>query len=62
MPDVQCEVLMVLLGRVCVGWHHIDGRFESGSGMVWSVGHGVTHWMPLPEPPEGTNEHGRTKD
>ena len=54
LPEEPGEVLMVLYGRVCIAWYHCDGRFESGSGYVWTAGMGeVTHWMPLPEPPKG---------
>ena len=52
LPEEPGEVLMVLHGRVCIAWYHIDGRFESGSGLVFSAGKAVTHWMPLPQPPE----------
>lgn len=56
LPTEPGEVLMVLWGRVCIAWYHCDGRFESGSGCVWAVSDGgITHWMPLPEPPEVDN-------
>lgn len=52
LPEEPGEVLMALYGRVCIAWYHIDGRFESGSGLVFSAEKAVTHWMPLPEPPK----------
>lgn len=51
LPEEPGEVLMVLFGRVCVAWYFTDGKFEAGSGMVWSAPDCVEYWMPLPEPP-----------
>ena len=47
------EVLISHCGHVCIAWHHGQGKFETGSRMMLVVGkHDITHWMPLPEPPE----------
>ena len=57
LPDSQTDVLVVAFWHECwqpmIGWH-------SDSGEKWRVftSHGerepggVTHWMPLPEPPK----------
>lgn len=53
LPEEPCAVLVVLYGSaVCVAWYSRLGWFETGSGMFVSAGHGVSHWMPLPEPPK----------
>lgn len=41
--------LIVLGGYVTLGYFCHDGRFYRASCPV-----AVTHWMPLPQPPEGT--------
>lgn len=47
------EVLISHCGYVCIAWHHGNGTFETGSRMMLVVGkHDITHWMPLPEPPQ----------
>ena len=57
LPDSQADVLVVAFWHECwqtmIGWHSDDGK-------KWRVltPHGerdlggVTHWMPLPEPPK----------
>lgn len=53
LPEEPCAVLVVLYGSaVCVAWYNYPGWFETGSGIRCSAGNGVTHWMPLPEPPK----------
>ena len=51
LPDGPGEVLVVLHGCVVEAWYCGDGEFETGSGLVLR-NDGVTHWMPLPEPPK----------
>lgn len=52
LPDIG-EVLISHCGYVCIAWHHGNGTFETGSRMMLVVGkHDITHWMPLPEPPQ----------
>ena len=47
------EVLISHCGHVCITWHHGQGKFETGSRVMLVYGiHDITHWMPLPEPPE----------
>ena len=47
------EALISYCGYTCIAWHHGQGKFETGSRMMLVAGkHSVTHWMPLPEPPE----------
>ena len=57
LPDRQADVLVVAFWHECwqtmIGWHSDDGK-------KWRVltpygerePGGVTHWMPLPEPPK----------
>lgn len=52
LPEEPCVVLVALHGTaVCVAWYHNE-QFEIGSGMHFSVGCGVTHWLPIPELPK----------
>lgn len=53
LPEEPCAVLVVVYGNaVCVARYNYPGCFETGFGMRFSAGNGVTHWMPLPEPPK----------
>lgn len=51
LPEEPCAVLVVLRGNAAgVAWY-CKKYFETGSGLCFSAGNGITHWMPLPEPP-----------
>ena len=45
LPENGIEVLVVSDGETGASWHE-KGEFG------WAIGGTVTHWMPLPEPPE----------
>jgi hypothetical protein len=46
------EVLICTRGNyVGVAWFHANGKFETGGGLMLDTKF-VSHWMPLPEPPE----------
>ena len=45
LPEDGDEVIVVSDGKTCASWH------EAGD-FGWAVGGKVTHWMPLPTPPE----------
>ena len=45
LPENGVEVLVVSDGETGASWHEA-GEFG------WAIGGTVTHWMPLPEPPE----------
>lgn len=53
LPEEPCAVIAVLTygNAVCVAWY-CSGWFETGSGLRFRAGKGITHWMPLPEPPK----------
>ena len=59
LPDDETELLVAFddrsLGVAFAVFHHLD----ESEGPKWTDGNGVelkqpTHWMSLPEPPEGT--------
>ena len=51
LPEIGVSVLAVDFGKVCeMAW---NGRYWVVPASNW-VGDGVTHWMPLPQPPEVT--------
>ena len=45
LPENGIEVLVVSDGETGASWHEA-GEFG------WAIGGTVTHWMPLPKPPE----------
>ena len=51
LPEIGVSVLAVDFGKVCeMAW---NGRYWVVPASKWDwVGDGVTHWMPLPKPPE----------
>lgn len=57
LPEEQIEVLVWYEGTGMVpgsiGIDHLaKDRFENGAPLTWYLaGDTVTHWMPLPEPP-----------
>ena len=52
LPEEPGAVLVVMCGNaVGVAWY-CNKCFETGSGLRFSAGDGVSHWMPLPEPPK----------
>lgn len=51
LPGIE-EVLICAMGNwVGIAFHHGSGVFETGGGLTLE-GKFVSHWMPLPEPPE----------
>jgi hypothetical protein len=53
MPEVRRDVLL-WCGWNITGFYGNDGQFYTEDKQ--NVVHMVTHWMPLPEPPEATND------
>lgn len=52
MPEVMKDVLLFDRGNMTVGWLEMGERkfyFTWGGRCSMS---GISHWMPLPEPPE----------
>ncbi len=58
LPVKDCTVLVAVDQRVAIAdWYVKDGwsisREDSAMGMTSNT---VTHWMPLPDPPEAEND------
>ncbi|WP_368043047.1 DUF551 domain-containing protein [uncultured Gemmiger sp.] len=52
LPKQQTEVLAFRRGIMYLAWYDNEiGRWASDE---WGILDAVTHWMPLPEPPEVT--------
>lgn len=56
LPDAFDEVLVYSDGFISISWRETEKRKNGIVGWHWnsypdSLGY-VTHWMPLPEPPE----------
>lgn len=52
LPDDEETVMVALKDAgepVWLGWHDEDGWHEVGAG---NLGDSVTHWQPIPEPPQ----------
>lgn len=51
LPERPDTVLINLFGLVNIAWYCGDGKFGTPSGLMFED-EGVTHWMPLPQPPK----------
>lgn len=52
LPEMHDEVLVYLSGydEVLIAWLYLDGRWRSCTDE--KLLNKITHWMPLPEPPQ----------
>ena len=62
MPDTDKDVLVYATAKFIGGSKMAIDKLEEGEQRpIWLYTHGwfeVTHWMPLPEPPESEGENG----